>query len=248
METYTYNEMFQKEENHWWFIGTRNILFNIIDEFIRKDKKIKILDIGCGTGIVMKRLGRYGEAFGVDISNEAISFCKKRRIKNIINSDAKKLPFENNNFDLVTSFDVLEHVDKPAIALKEIYRTLNVNGIAIISVPAYKFLWSSHDEALHHVTRFNIRGLKELILLNNFKILKISYFNFFLFPIIALVRLTKNIYQRIKVKNIKQTDLKKTSILFNKFFISILNLESKILKIINFPFGVSIFAIIRKKD
>ena len=248
MEIYTYKEMYLNEEHHWWFAGTRNILFSIMDKFVRKDKNIKILDIGCGTGIVMKKLESYGEAFGIDISDEAILFCAKRGIKNIFKADAAKLPFENNNFDLITSFDVLEHIDKPVIALKEIYRVLNINGIAIISVPAYKFLWSSHDEALHHVTRFTISELKELILLNNFEILKISYFDFFLFPIIALVRIIKNISQKIMNKNIKQTDLKNTSGLFNKILISILNLEAKILKKINFPYGVSILAIIKKKD
>ena len=248
MEIYTYKEMYLNEERHWWFVGTRNILFSIMDKFVGKDKNTKILDIGCGTGIVMKKLESYGEAFGIDISDEAILFCIKRGIKNISKANAEKLPFENNYFDLITSFDVLEHIDNAVITVKEIYRTLNMNGIAILSVPAYKFLWSSHDEALKHVTRFTIGELKELILLNNFEILKISYFNFFLFPIIALVRHTKNISQKVVNKNIKQTDLKNTPVLFNKILISILNLESKILKKINFPYGVSILAIIKKKD
>lgn len=247
MEKHTYKEMYLNEENHWWFVGTRNILFSLINKFVVKNEKNKILDIGCGTGIVLKKLESYGNTFGVDISDEAISFCLKRGIKNIFKADILNLPFKNNYFNLITLFDVLEHVNKPSLALVEIYRILDLNGIVVLSVPAFKFLWSSHDKALHHITRFNIKELKDL-LSTNFEIIKISYFNFFLFPIIALVRFKKNIFKNIENKNNKQTDLRKTNNFFNKIFILILNLELKFLKKFNFPYGVSILAIIKKKN
>ncbi|MDD3461617.1 MAG: class I SAM-dependent methyltransferase [Mesotoga sp.] len=244
MEKITYEQLYLNEESHWWFIGTRNIIFDFIAQNIKNKQNIKILDIGCGTGIVLKKLEKIGACYGIDISEEAILFCKKRKLKNVYKANAENLPFINESFDLITVLDVLEHIKNPQNVLNEINRILKNDGIAIITVPAFKFLWSSHDKMLHHITRYDKSELFKVLKTCNFNISRISYYNFFLFPIIAGIRISKKLF---KIDS-KTTDVKKTGKIFNDILISILNFESKILKKFNLPFGVSIIAIIKKTN
>jgi len=246
MEEFTYKEIFDSEENHWWFVGTRNIFFSQIDKYVNKNNKIRILDIGCGTGIVIKRLEKYGYTFGIDISEDAIRFCRKRGLENIIKAEATQIPFNNNAFNLITIFDVLEHIKFDSIAISEVYRVLKKDGIAIVSVPANKFLWSCHDEVLHHYRRYSKEEIKGKILKCNFKILKISYYNFFLFTFIFIFRLFKKVFYKIKKEKAVKTDIICVPKFINSFLIFILNIECKIISKINIPFGVSILAVIRK--
>ena len=198
MEEFTYKEIFNNEESHWWFIGTRNIIFSQIDKYIDNNKDLKILDVGCGTGIVIKRLELYGNTFGIDISKKAVEFCKIRDIENVFKADATKIPFSNSSFDLVVCLDVLEHVKHDNNAISEIYRILKPDGIALLTIPAFNFLWSIHDEAFHHFRRYSIKEIKNKILKYNFNILKVSYFNFFFFIPIYSFRILKKIYFKIK--------------------------------------------------
>ena len=118
-------------------------------------------------------------------------------------------------------------------------------GIAVVTIPAFNFLWSNHDVLLHHFRRYNTISIKEKILKCNFDIIYISYFNTFLFPFIFIYRLVKN-FLKIKNTKPKRTNIIRIPIFINKLLISILSLEARILKNIKFPIGVSIFTIIKK--
>lgn len=246
MEEYTFEEMYKNENNYWWFVGTRNIIFSQINKFFGNNNDLKILDIGCGTGIVIKRLEKYGNVFGMDISDKAISFCNKRGIKNIIKANAIKLPFNNNTFDLITILDVLEHIENEEAAISETYRVLKSNGVAVITVPAFCFLWSDHDIALHHFRRYGIRDIKNKLLKNNFKILFASHYNMFLFLPIAFIRLVNNIFKKSKNVSEKKTDISHLPKIINQALMFLLNTEAKLLKKIVFPAGVSIILVLQK--
>ena len=247
MEEFALKEIFKNEESHWWFVGTRNIVFSQIDRYFNKNKGLKILDVGCGTGIVIKRLEKYGDTFGIDISNKAIEFCKKRNIKNILKANAIKIPFSNDNFNLVVSLDVLEHIKHDNNSISEIYRVLKKDGIALLTVPAFNFLWSNHDEALHHFRRYSIKEIKNKILKYDFDLIKISYYNFFFFLPILIFRILKKIYNKKGKEKKRKTDVINTPRIVNKLFTFILNVEAKILNKLNLPFGVSILVIIKKR-
>lgn len=246
MEKYTYEEMYINEDDYWWFVGTRNIIFTQIGKFIGNKNNLTILDIGCGTGIVIKRLEEYGNVFGIDISSEAISFCRKRGIKNIIKADTTNLPFNDNTFDLITVLDVLEHIKHEGVAISEIYRVLKKNGKAIVTVPAFNFLWSDHDIALHHFRRYNIRNIKYKFLKNNFIVLNASYYNMILFPFIVIIRSLKKIFKKSKKYKEKRTDILHLPRIINQVLIFLLNIEAIILRKVTFPVGVSIFLFLQK--
>ncbi len=246
MEKFAYEEMFENEENYWWFVGTRNIIFTQINKFIGKNNNLTILDIGCGTGIVIKRLEKYGKVFGIDTSDESIGFCKKRGIKSAIKADAANLPFNDNTFDLITVLDVLEHIKNEEIAISEIYRVLKNNGKVIVTVPSYNFLWSDHDIVSHHFRRYRIGNVRYKFLKNNFTILKASYYNMILFPFIAIIRLFKNLFKKLIRYNKKGTDISNLPRALNQVLLFLLNIEASILRKVTLPVGVSILLVLQK--
>ncbi len=224
------------EERYWWWVGRRKIITALSNKL--KLNSANMLDAGCGTGINLSYFKHFGTSFGFDFSQHALKFCKQRGHNNILQADAEKLPFENNSFDLITAFDLLEHLDdKRAVA--EFCRVIRPNGHLILTVPAFNFMWSRHDEAVHHKRRYSKNELLSVIKSNNFTVLKISYWNSFLFLPIVIVRLAKKI---INDKNIK-TDVVAFPAFINSFLIFLLDIESFLMKYINLPFGVSLLCL-----
>ncbi len=235
MEIEEYNKMYKFEEHCWWWVGRRAIIKHLL--YILKLDSINILDVGCGTGANLNFLQKYGDILGVDFSKEAKKFCKMRGYK-IVQANAEKLPLKENTFDLITALDLLEHLDDN-MAISEFYRVLKPDGYLILTVPAFTFLWSKHDEALHHKRRYNKNQLKNVLKSNGFTIKKLSYWNFFLFLPIAIIRLIK---RNMKNKTIT-SDVKEIPKIINDFLIFILKIESYLISHINLPIGISLVCV-----
>ena len=152
--------MFEIEAKHWWYVGKRKIVSGLLEKFISK-KDNRILDIGCGTGIVLKMLNKYGLASGLDISQDALSFCKERGLNSLFLGSATSLPFSDETFSLVTALDILEHIEDDTLALREIRRVLKKGGLAIINIPAFPNVCSSHDISLGHKRRYTFIELEK---------------------------------------------------------------------------------------
>lgn len=245
MERREYELMYLTEENHWWFKGKRKIILSQLENALSHKRKLRILDIGCGTGIMMKNFERYGTAFGMDIETTALNFCLKRGIKNIAHSNVAMLPFKTNSFDVVGIFDVIYHkgVKNDVEALKEIYRIVKPKGMLILTDSADMKLWSRHDIAAHARERYSLPKLASRLESSGFKIKRITYFNTILYPLVFIARKWDNLFNKNKVA---ASNIKKTSPLLNLILYNIFVLESKLLKILNLPFGVSILAIAEK--
>ena len=125
-----YREYRQVEDVHWWFVGRRRILLQILDRYVGRsaDGGRRILDVGCGTGTMLGYLAAYGKAQGVDIDEEAVGYCHERGLLDVSQGEAANLPFDAATFDLVTALDVIEHLDDDAEALSEIRRVLRPGG------------------------------------------------------------------------------------------------------------------------
>ena len=156
-----YKNIYLNEETHWWYSGMRSIFLVLIKDYITKGKKLKILDAGCGTGFNMKILSNFGEVYGIDYSKEAIKFCKQNKIKNAKIASVENIPFKDNTFDLVTSFEVLYHkgVKDDKMALKEIVRVCKKDGLIAIRLPAFNILKRKHDEQVYGVRRYDKKQL-----------------------------------------------------------------------------------------
>lgn len=214
----------------------------LLKKYLPKNKILKILDAGCGPGAALIYLSQFGEVIGVDISEEALQFAKKRgKVKK---GDVSALPFEDETFDVVVCLDVLYHkwinVKK---ALLEMKRVLKKNGILFIREPAFDWFKSSEDIASATKHRFTKEEL-EKELSNSFNIIKLTYVNFFLFPLAFIKRIPEVI--GIKKKQ-GVSDLQTVPSFLNMVLFSILRLETLLLSSFNFPFGTSVICVAKKK-
>lgn len=240
MKKYLYEDLFSLEEKHWWHISKRRIVRKLIEKYNAVSNP-KILDIGCGTGKNMEELQNLGIVYGLDSSPEALLFCKKRGLHNLILGSAEKTHLKKKSFNIITLLDVLEHTDDSK-SLKEIYRILKEKGLIIITVPAYNFLWSSWDVVLHHKRRYTIENLKLILQQNNFHIKKISYMYSFLVLPVFIIRMIKS----ITFKKTYPSDFKLSSSFINLLMDKITRFESYILMCLPIPFGTSIIAVAEK--
>jgi SAM-dependent methyltransferase len=241
MEKQLYQEMYNIEEKHWWFVGRRKILFEITK---RKIGKVgQVLDIGCGTGVNAKWLGELGEeVYGVEMSDEVIELAKKRTPNlKVIKGEFPNIEI-SERFDLITLFDVLEHFEDDSDALKKIGALLNPGGYAVFSVPAFPFLWSEHDELAHHKRRYTARELREKLIQAGFSPVRITYFNTFLFLPIFLFRLMRKLLGLRGGKTDFFMAPEPSNFLLAKLF----GAERFFLRFTDFPFVVSLLAVVKK--
>jgi SAM-dependent methyltransferase len=242
-----YREYFEVEGRHWWFLGRREIFLRILDRYLTAAparRSRKILDVGCGTGTMIRELMRFGRAEGIDADAAAIDFCRRRGIEAVRQASSLSLPYDASSFDLVTALDVLEHLDDDRTMLEEIRRVLRPGGTFLLSVPAYPLLWGAQDEISHHRRRYVSREVKQRLTEAGFDIQRLSYFNTFLFPAIASVRLLR----RIRPSSSElRSDFEMTQPgRFNAFLGRLFRLEAGLLERTDLPFGVSILALSRK--
>src|SRR6266567_2800474 len=158
MQHHTYSIMYEVEEKHWWFAGRRRIIASFVEDICREFEtgKPRILDVGCGTGANIQMLSQFGSAEGVDVSTEALEFCRARGLTNVKQGAAETLPHGDASFDLVTGLDVIEHLDDDVAGLREMRRVLRPGGRALLFVPAFMFLWGVQDDISHHRRRYRL--------------------------------------------------------------------------------------------
>lgn len=159
------------EQELWWFVGRRDLILHILKNI----KYTKVLEIGCGTGELSKYIKNYN---GIDISRNT---CKSTL------GDAHRLPFKDASFDLILLLDILEHTEDK-IVMEEVYRVLQPNGHILITVPAFKWLWSQHDIDNQHKRRYH-RGMLPI---NKFKLKFFTYWNSLMFPMMILAKQKKS--------------------------------------------------------
>ena len=231
------------EEGHWWFLARRDIIFRLIKDY---HKDSHILEIGCSGGPLIRFLQRQGfeNIKGIDINKRAIELCKQKGINGVQVADGQETGLKDQQFDIIIASDVLEHFQNEDKALLEWYRILKQGGKLIIFVPAFKFLWSHHDELNHHYRRYSKSGLINALIKNGFTVERASFWNFSLFLPASLVRLSQKLFSNGK-SAAEQLDEKTPFV--NKILENILKLENKLLSGgIDFAVGISIFAIARR--
>ena len=248
MDKSYYNKYYTLERNHWWFKIRSRILMDTIRRKIGKDS-LNILNIGSATHYTSELLMEYGKVISLEYDEECCKFARNELGFEVINGSATKLPFKDNSFNLICAFDVIEHIEDDQLAIKEIERVCMTNsGYIILTVPAFSFLWSDHDVVNHHFRRYTMRRLLNLID-EKAKIIKKTYFNFLLFPLISIFRLASN--SRLKKTNPgnAKSDFDNINIhsSVNMIFERIFNLERTLLKFLNFPIGVSILLLYKIK-
>lgn len=246
MNPEAYVEMSETESNHWWFAGRRTILESIIKN-LNIPENAQILEVGCGTGGNLMMLKKYGDVSAIEMDAKARSIAQAKASSNIdirYGCCPSEVPFVNEKqFDLICMFDVLEHIDKDVDTLSVLRSMLKPGGRLLITVPAYQWLFGYHDEFLHHKRRYSYSAIKNKVDKAGYSLERFSFFNTFLFPVVAVVRIKEKLL-RLNSYTGTKTPPKAINILLKLIFTT----EKYILKFINMPFGVSIFCLIKPKE
>lgn len=245
MMEHTYPILFRVEQSHWWHIGRRRILAGFVEEICRgvTDRRPRILDVGCGTGANLLMLSKYGDAEGVDVSEDALAFCRERGLDKVKLGAGEELPYEDGTFDLVTAFDVVEHMDDDLAGLREMRRVLRPGGRVLLFVPAFMFLWGLQDDVSHHRRRYRMSELRRVLEEAGFEIERTTYANItFFLPILLMRKLMR--FTGIKAESENNINVSALNGVLGRM----LGAESLILKFMNLPFGVSGLCVGRAAD
>lgn len=245
MELEEYIKMYELEDRHWWFLGKRRIVRTLLARYVKLAPDDLILDVGCGTGGMMSVLQQFGETFGLDISSMGLELACERGFDTLTQASVQSLPFTDNTFGLVTSFDVLYHeaVGDDLSALKEFYRICRPGGYLLITDSALPILKSPHDRAYHAKRRYTTCSLGAKVVQAGFRILKLSYASSLLFPFILAVRLWK---RYVHTNGAPSSDLWAAPPIFNSALYAVYGLEASLLPYCSLPVGSSVVCVARK--
>src|SRR5829696_7312777 len=190
MQSHHYPILYQVEETHWWYVGRRRIIRCLVEKLCTtlNNSTPRILDVGCGTGANLKMLAAYGKAEGVDISPQAVDFCRERGLDSVKLGAIEQLPYESGSFELVTALDVVEHLDDDVGGLREMRRVLRCDGRILVFVPAFMFLWGVQDDVSNHRRRYTLPGLLKAVEAAGFEVEWSSYANISFFIPVLVVR------------------------------------------------------------
>ncbi len=237
------------ELEHFWFCGFRRFARVALDQAAApaSERRLDILDCGCGTGVNFGVLDDYGRPFGFDLNALGLDFARRSGRTRIARASIGAIPFRSNRFDLVTSFDVLytlpEEVESAAVT--EMYRVLKPGGALVLNVAALDLLFGNHSVLAEEVRRYDKRRVRRLLKGAGFDIRRLTYTNFVLFPLVLAVRT----FQRavgLKPKEEAGAEMRVPSALVNRTLSGLLALEAALLRVTNMPIGSSLLCVARK--
>jgi SAM-dependent methyltransferase len=254
MESAEYKTLFEQEETHCWYRALRRLAAERTDEALgrrsRDAPEPRILDAGCGTGGMLRRLQDRGAVQGLDVESMALRFACTRGRFPLTRGSVGRLPYRPASFDLVISLDVIYHRAVPSDleALMEFRRVLSPDGVLILNLPAFESLRSSHDRAVHTARRYTRAGLTALLKQAGFRVERMNYWNSLLLGPLALLRLGR----RSKGKPgsgeaVPASDVVALPGWLNWCLGRILAAETLWLRRFDFPAGLSLMAVARPK-
>ncbi len=224
--------------DNFWYKARRDLIKKLMIRHGISNKNI--LEIGCGAGSQLEALSIFdNKVIGSDINAKALEVAKSRG-HNVFFQNIEQALEHEIKYDLICAFDVLEHIEHDEKAMTNIYSMLKPDGLFMYSVPAYQFLFSSHDVYLEHFRRYSKKELKDKLSDKGFKQVERGYWNSFLFPVMIAKRL-------ISRKAKPQSETYDLPIVINELLYWMLKVENRLFKYkIRFPFGLSIVGVVKK--
>ena len=233
--------MARHARTHWWYQGRRALVRDTLRRFVVPAGHV--LDVGCGTGDNMQMLEEVSgvAVVGTDLSTHALYHAARGRTEIAL---AEDLPVASETCGLVTSMDVVEHLDDDLVGLREYRRVLKRQGLLLLTVPAYQWLWSEHDVRAAHRRRYRVGGLKSVVETAGFEVLHTTYYNSFLVPPAVLLRRTP--LRRLVTQ--ADEDVGNTSRVVSKVMTALTRIERSLALRGAVPFGLSILLVGRRRD
>lgn len=231
------------EQAHFWFRVRNELIQWALAKYFPEAKSF--LEVGCGTGFVLEgireRFPRI-RVVGSEIFLDGLAFAKARLPGvEFYQMDARSIPFEDE-FDVVGSFDVLEHLVEDNRALAEMFKATRPGGGLLVTVPQQRSLWSASDEHAMHQRRYSSAELRKKVETAGFQIERITSFNSLLFPLMFWSRMQHKRDQEFQPW--RELEISPT---LNRILGSILELERSLIeKGLSFPVGGSLLLVGRR--
>ena len=246
MEPTEYAVLHQYETRYWWYHAQRAVLLDAVRS-LDLPAGARTLDVGCGTGrnqqMLTEALGVRG--FGIDFSPHAAHWWLGNGSARQCLGSANEIPCAAESFDAVISVDVVYswEVDPPR-AVMEMARVLKPGGRLVIIVPAYRWMRSSHDRAVHGLHRFTRPRLCKLLKSAGLTVDRLTHFSTALFPVIAAVRLMRKV--RHGNGHMQRSDLRPMPRWLDGGLLAVAMTERRVVRHLNLPFGSSILGVARQ--
>jgi SAM-dependent methyltransferase len=243
MEPVEYEVMEQVERTYWWHIGRLEILRRELARRVPNDARpVEILNVGCGTGGTIRMLEEFGRVRNVDVSDHAIVFMRQQGFGNVDKVEGHVLPYADGRFDVVAAFDVLEHIEDDRAALAEWARVVRPGGLVLITVPAYQWLWSSHDVAMHHHRRYARADIRRLADVVGLERARVSYAIVFSLALVVGFRMI----ERLRGAGPQKASYVGVPDRVNRLFTRLLRVEARLHGVVSFPAGSSVIATLHR--
>lgn len=242
MDATQYEAHEKLETSHWWFDARREIIRETLGRALPRREGLKLLDVGCGTGGMAPMLASFGEVEGVEGSPDALERARRRFPAFTFHAGSLPDGLPQGQWDCITAFDVLEHLDQPVAAIAQLKQRLKPEGAFVCTVPAMPMLWSEHDALNHHRRRYTASTLRGHLEAGGLHVEWLSYFNTLLFPAVAAARVLGKVLPK---KDAGESDLKATPEPLNTLLRTLFASERFVLRQRSFPVGVSLIAIAR---
>jgi SAM-dependent methyltransferase len=243
MDPIAYRSLRDLQDRHWWFVGRRRIVTRLIERFVALSGGARILEAGCGYGGNLQMLAQFGEVDAFEYQADARAFASTRASRPVT---AGALPdgigFEDDAFDLIAMLDVLEHIDDDVASLEALRARLADHGTILLTIPAFPWLWSEHDEVHHHKRRYTKASLERVIRKAGLEPVRIGYFNTLLFPVAMAQRLASRLCRGKRHPDVLPPPL------LNGALQRIFSFERQLVGRLQLPIGLSLYAIARRAE
>lgn len=241
------DSLYAQEEKHFWFIARKEFILQNMKKFVKPNEAF--LEIGAGTGNVSRYLKKNGyQNISVgEMHLRGLQYAQTYGIKNCYQFDLLNSPFENE-FAAIGMFDVLEHIEDDALALKNVHKTLKDKGKILLTVPSHMWLWNRADAIAGHKRRYTRRGLIKLLKANGFEILFAKYFFTAILPLFFLRKLLEPDTKKTVTQEEYQSDISMNPIMSTTLLL-FSRIENKLSRInpACYMGGGSLLVIARKK-
>jgi SAM-dependent methyltransferase len=238
MERVVYDRMAELDQRHWWYRARREVLAALIRRRALPPAGGRILEVGCGTGHNLAMLTQFGAVEAIEVDPAARAVAEQRLGRAVGSAPLPELDgVPSHAFDLIGSFDVIEHIEDDAAALASIARCLKPGGRFVMTVPAHGWMWSAHDEVNHHKRRYSKAGLKRLVEGSPLKLETLGYLNSLLFPLAVGARVAG------KLSGKQDSDDKLPPAPLNRALETVFAQEARLIGRVPLPPGLSLFAV-----
>jgi SAM-dependent methyltransferase len=248
-------ETLLEEDLHWWFASRTRALNAVMEPLLLQTPNCRLLDVGCGAGNMIHHLSHYGKVKGLEIDERPVKVARERGYDVDLFDVTDPMPFDDNSFDAVTALDVIEHNEDDMAILTDTYRILKPGGYIIITVPAFMWLWSHNDDINAHVRRYTARKIKQKLSQTGFKVKRVTYNNFFVFPMAAeliLLRRSSNAKPELASHHLDeeeyQVEMEPASAPVNAVLTVVGQVEAALIRLVNLPVGTSLIAVGQKPE